>query len=173
MILRIVLWSAIALVGTFSVVAFIGWTLPVAHRVSRSVTVRAPNESVYVLVSDVERAPTWRSRVSRVEMLPSVDGRSSFREIGKDGSISYVVEEAVPAQRLVTRISDRSLPFGGRWIFEMSPAADGTALRITEEGEVYNPIFRFVARFILGHESTIRAYLEDVERHFNREKAAP
>jgi hypothetical protein len=66
---------------------------------------------------------------------------------------------------VVSRIADRSLPFGGRWTFELSPAPGGTLLRITEDGEVYNPIFRFVSRFVFGHDRTINGYLEDLERH--------
>jgi hypothetical protein len=37
--------------------------------------------------------------------------------------------------------------------------SNGTSVRITEDGEVYNPVFRFVTRFILGETATIDAYL--------------
>jgi hypothetical protein len=40
----------------------------------------------------------------------------------------------------------------------------GSELRITEEGEVYNPIFRFVSRFIMGHTATIDSYLSAVRK---------
>jgi hypothetical protein len=32
-------------------------------------------------------------------------------------------------------------------------------VRITENGEVYNPLFRFVSRYVIGHNRTIDAYL--------------
>jgi hypothetical protein len=32
-------------------------------------------------------------------------------------------------------------------------------VRITEDGEVYNPIFRFMSRFVFGHTHTMDAYL--------------
>jgi hypothetical protein len=32
-------------------------------------------------------------------------------------------------------------------------------VQITEDGEVYNPVFRFVSRFILGHTRTMDFYL--------------
>jgi hypothetical protein len=35
-------------------------------------------------------------------------------------------------------------------------------LRITEDGEVYNPVFRFVSRFVMGHTATMDKYLADV-----------
>jgi hypothetical protein len=76
----------------------------------------------------------------------------------------------VTDRRLVTRIADPSLPFGGGWTFDLIAANDATpgapnastTLRITEDGEVYNPIFRFVSRFVMGHHATIDAYLRDV-----------
>jgi hypothetical protein len=35
-------------------------------------------------------------------------------------------------------------------------------LRVTEDGEVYNPIFRFVSRFILGQTATQDTYLRAI-----------
>jgi len=40
--------------------------------------------------------------------------------------------------------------------------AEGTLLTITEDDEVYNPIYRFVSRFIIGHTQTIDSYLNDL-----------
>lgn len=44
----------------------------------------------------------------------------------------------------------------------LTPAADGgTTLRITEDGEIYNPVFRFVSRFFMGYDRTAKTYLAD------------
>jgi hypothetical protein len=64
----------------------------------------------------------------------------------------------------VSRIADPNLPFGGTWTFEITPAPGGARLRITEDGEIYNPLFRFMARFIFGYEGTINGYLSAQER---------
>jgi hypothetical protein len=34
-----------------------------------------------------------------------------------------------------------------------------TQITITERGEVYNPIFRFMSRYVFSHHATIDAYL--------------
>jgi hypothetical protein len=99
-------------------------------------------------------------------MLPERDGHARFMEKSKNGMIAFEVEELTPPQRIVTRIDGKNLPFGGRWIFEISPMAEGCRLNITERGEVYNPVFRFVSRFILGYTGTLDRYLTSVAKKF-------
>ena len=65
----------------------------------------------------------------------------------------------------MTRIDSKSLPFGGTWTYEVQPEADGRSrLQITEDGEIYNPVFRFVSRFVIGQTRTINSYLEALRR---------
>ena len=67
------------------------------------------------------------------------------------------------------RIADQGLPFGGTWTFDIAPAADGgSELRVTEDGEVYNVIFRFMARFFFGYTSSIETYLRDLGAKFGQ-----
>ena len=155
-------WALIAvgiLVVLVVIVVGIGYTLPVAHTARRSVTLRAAPSEVWAAITDVSAYPSWRGDVESVEVLAPVNGRQSWREKGKDGTITYAIERADPPTRLVTRISDTGLPFGGAWEYELAPDGTGTRLAITERGEVYNPIFRFVSRFVMGHTSTIDTYL--------------
>ncbi|HET9424014.1 MAG TPA: SRPBCC family protein [Gemmatimonadaceae bacterium] len=160
---RYVLYALAAIVGFVLIVVIVGWSLPVSHTASGSITVRAPAESVFALISKFPEYPRWRSGVTRIEVIPDA-GPFRFREHGPDGTILFEVEQNDPPTRLVTRIADPGLPFGGRWIYEVRPAGAGTELRITEEGEVYNPVFRIVSRFLMGHDRTVKRYLGDVER---------
>jgi uncharacterized protein YndB with AHSA1/START domain len=152
-----------ALAAIVLIVVAIGYTLPVKHTATREKVLRADTTAVFAAIATPSDFPAWRRGVKRVDMLPSVDGKPSFREHGSDGDITFVVDEAVPARRLVNRIADRNLPFGGSWTFELVPVPEGTLLRLTENGEVYNPIFRFVSRFIFGHHRTVDQYLADLE----------
>jgi hypothetical protein len=108
--------------------------------------------------------PQWRRGVKRVEMLPPQDGKTSFRETGSDGALTFVLDEMVPGQRIVSRIADTQLAFGGKWTYEFSTTPQGSTLRITEDGEVYNPVFRFLSRFVFGHDRTMNQFLEDLDR---------
>jgi len=162
--MRYVLMIAGAVVVVVLVVLLVGWMLPVSHRATRDATYRATPDQLFKLITDVKSFPQWRPSVREVEVLPAVNGHPQFREIGKNGSILFEIASVVPNQRLVTRIADRSLPFGGTWTYEITPRGDSTNLRITEDGEVYNPVFRFVSRFVFGHTATIDEYLRDVGR---------
>lgn len=160
--MRYLLITAAALGAVVAIVLLVGWSLPVKHRATCEATFKTSPQVLYKLITDVDRFPEWRSSVKRIEHVSDSAGRRRFREVGSDGTILYDIESAVPDQRLVTRIADRSLPFGGSWTYELMPRGDSTSLRITEDGEVYNPIFRFVSRFIFGHTATIEKYLADV-----------
>ncbi|MGH9420710.1 MAG: hypothetical protein ACRD3J_12105, partial [Thermoanaerobaculia bacterium] len=59
----------------------------------------------------------------------------------------------------VTVITDKGIPFGGSWDYRILPDGTGSRITITENGEVYNPIFRFVSRFVIGHTATLDKYL--------------
>ena len=146
-------------------VVIVGWRLPVAHMATSTVTLDASPESVFAVISTPENYPSWRSDVKKVDVTTE-KGVTRFREDGSNGPILFEITERVSPRRFVTRIADKSLPFGGRWIYEITPTAAGSELRITEEGEVYNPFFRFVSRFIMGHTATIDAYLAAVKKRF-------
>lgn len=152
------------LVAIVVVVVLVGYSLPVKHRAARERTFASSPEVVYATITNVEKFPEWRSKVKSVEVVSLPGGTRSFREKGGDGEILYVIDEAQPPTRLVTRIADKTLPFGGTWTYELAPAAAGTTLRITEDGEVYNPVFRFMSRFVFGQTATIDGYLDDLRK---------
>jgi uncharacterized protein YndB with AHSA1/START domain len=146
-----------------AVVAF-GYALPVAHVATRDAVLPAPPERVFTAITGVEAFPGWRSDVQAVE----VTARSphlQWRERGSDGTIAFEVQESEPPRRLVTRITDKTLPFGGAWTFTLQPTDGGTKLTITENGEVYNPLFRVMSRYVFGHTATLDRYLENLQKH--------
>jgi uncharacterized protein YndB with AHSA1/START domain len=128
----------------------------------------APPESVYAAITDFARFPEWRSGVKTVEVLSNGEGDTRFREDGPHGPVTYKVEERRPGSRLVTRIDDPSLPFGGTWTLEVKPVAGGTELTITEDGEIYNPIFRVMSKVVFSPYETIDAYQTDLRKRLTK-----
>lgn len=74
--------------------------------------------------------------------------------------------ESDAPRRLVTQIADPNLPFGGTWTTVITPADGESEVRITEGGEVRNPVFRFMSRFVFGLTATMDTYLRDLGKKF-------
>lgn len=166
---RVILASAAVLVLAIASVVGTGALLPVGHTASVERTLAAPPAVVWALVTDPSGFPAWRADVERVRVLaPGPSGPSGWVEYAGRDSLALQVVEIAPPGRLVTRIADPSLPFGGTWTYELVADGPGTRLRITEDGEVYNPVFRFVARFVLGHTATLESYLQALEDRLAR-----
>jgi len=157
--MRWVLGIGLVLVAVVAVIVITGLLLPKAHVAARSARYAAAPDALWATLINAKAFPTWRPDLQRVETLPDENGQRGWREHGKDGVIPYRVTESVARSRLVTRIADPRLPFGGTWTYELAPDGTGTRLTITERGEVYNPIFRFVSRFFLGYTGTMDAFL--------------
>jgi hypothetical protein len=119
---------------------------------------------IWSTIVDVENFPSWRAGVTRVERLPDRNGYPVWIEEGRSGKMTLAVERMEPPRVMVARIADPKLPFGGTWTYEITPEQAGSRLTITENGEIYNPLFRFMARFIFGYEGTIRSYLASLEK---------
>ena len=145
-------------VGIVVAVALVGALLPKAHVASRSARFSRPPEAVWTVITG---PPDWRPEVRSFEILPPRDGHRLWKEIDRHGqAITFEEVESIPPKHLVGRIADTNLAFGGAWTYDIAPVSGGCILTITENGEVYNPIFRFVSRFIVGHTATMDAYLK-------------
>lgn len=125
-----------ALVAIAGAVALIGYFLPVDHEASRSADFSRPPADVFALFSNLDGYATW---------WPENDVRSE------------IVEQSPPT-RIVTRIVGQTA-FGGTWTFAIEPHGSGSRVTITERGEIYNLIFRALARYVFGYTSTMEQCL--------------
>jgi hypothetical protein len=155
------LWVGGGLILFVGLVAMIGAMLPLRHSASRKARYHAPPETVYAAIAG---PPTWRSDVKAYGELAEQSGRKRWwEEDSQKQKITYELVEDRPPDRRVTRIADKNLPFGGTWTLEIAAApGGGSELRIREDGEIYNVIYRFVARFFIGYTSTMETYLRDL-----------
>ena len=123
-----------SLVGLLVVLAILGAFLPRAHVATVSARFAAAPERLWPAVLEYVAAT-------------------------KDPPTEIVEQEA--PRRLVTKISDPKLPFGGTWTWAVEP---GTTVTITEDGWISNTLFRFLARFVFGHHASARAALKKIAR---------
>ena len=167
--MKFVLLAAAALIVIVGLVLLIGALLPRQHQGTREIELNRPLREVFEVVRAFSAAPDWRHNLRRVEMLSPAEGHARFRETSKNGSVTYEVMEEVPGQKLVTRIMDRDLGYSGSWTYEFFPTQSGTRVRITENGEVSNILFRFMSRFVFGQTSTMETYLKALGTKFGQE----
>jgi uncharacterized protein YndB with AHSA1/START domain len=163
-----ILIAAASLASLIGIAVLAGSRLPRSHRASREQPIPASPEAIWSAITDVEAFPAWRKDVKRVQRLPDVDGLPVWIEEGRSGKITFAVQRLERPRLLVARIADRDLPFGGTWTYTVTPDNSGSLVRITEDGEIYNPLFRFMARFVFGYEGTIASYLSDLDKRFTR-----
>jgi uncharacterized protein YndB with AHSA1/START domain len=153
---------AIAVVIVIIVVVIVaGMIISQAHVASRTARFSAPPEAVWKAVTDVQAYPTWRGDVKAIERLPDGRGGPAWVEISRRGErLPLETVQSIPPRTFVARIADPNLPFGGTWTYEIAPADGGSTLTITERGEIYNPLFRFMTRFVFGYTATMEGYLQ-------------
>ncbi len=156
---------ALAAVVAVMIVLLVGSGLPVEHSATVDRVVPGGSTEVWSVITDIERFPEWRPGVDSVVRLEDRNGLPVWRESGSAGRLTLSVVWFEPPDRMVVRVSDDDSAFGGSWTWELSPAGEAghTRVTVTEDGEVYSPLFRFVSRYVTGHERTLRRYLEALE----------
>ncbi|HEX8572615.1 MAG TPA: SRPBCC family protein [Allosphingosinicella sp.] len=141
-----------------------GWLLPRDHVASVEAVVAATPDKVARLVRDVEDQPSWRGGVTAIEVGERRPGGLRYVERSGGDSIAFDFAEEERGRRFRSTIADPGLPFGGAWTIELDPQGGATRVRIEERGFVTNPVYRFFAALVFGHERTMKAYLADLRR---------
>ena len=155
----------LALAAIVAAVAWLGSRLPVTHVATRSVVIPAPIDVVFATIMDFGAATSWRPGLKKVTWK-SDSLKTRVTEESGTGSMTMETEQVVPPTRLVMRIVGENLAFGGAWAWALDPQGTATKVTISEHGEVYNPIFRFISKFIIGHTGSIDRYLRDLGAKF-------
>ncbi len=157
------------LVGLVLFVVLVGALLPQNHKASASIALGQPADSVWNVIRDRGGSADWWDEIEAVERA-DVGDRETWNQRDRRGQTMPIeVVESQPPRRLVTRIADEDLPFGGTWTFEISESAGGSTLTLTEDGVVHNAFFRFMARFVFGHYATIESFLRAAGQRFGED----
>ena len=135
--MRAAIWIVVSLIAVVGAIAVIGFFLPVGHEASRSADFNKPPEQVFALLANPATYQQWW------------DGATVRSE----------VVESVPPSKIVTRVVGET-QFGGTWTIQIDPTPSGSRVTITERGEIYNVVFRALAKFVFGYASTMESCLE-------------
>ena len=155
--------AALLLLG--AVIWGVGSMLPIQHRAAASRVLAADADSVWRRIDRVAEWPSWQDLT--VELVAEDTVR-----VAQEGQVLLYHLDRTRPRTLVTAIVSPGLPFGGRWTWTVVPSASGSAVvTIVEDGEVYDPFFRFFGRFVFGHDRSIRAALDALEASFAERRA--
>jgi hypothetical protein len=137
------LFIVVGVIALVAIVAAIGAMLPRDHKASRTLRVK--------------RTPA--------DVWPAITAATSASDVPVD------VLEHTPPYRMVTRVKETEKMFGGTWTIVVAAEPVGSAVTITEDGWVANPIFRFVSRFVIGHHATMDGILKTVAKALHEDPA--
>jgi|SRR5919108_908643 uncharacterized protein YndB with AHSA1/START domain len=152
--IQAIAWIVLLLVVLFDIGLLLGMRLPREHTAVRTMRMGAPRQAVWQAITDFAKQPEWRSNLKSVERLPDRNGLQVWRENYKHmGSETLITEQFIPPTYLVRTIADDRGPVSGSWEFSLltNPVGGGTAITLTERGQVRNPFVRFVANDILRY----------------------
>lgn len=157
------------LVGLVLLITFVGFAVPRNHVASRQIRLRQTPETVFDTLTNLDMATSWRKDLKRIERLPDRDGKPVWVETGSFGRMTMQRDVAERPYKIVGRIADETLPFGGTWTYVIKPVAGGSSLTITEDGFIKNPIFRALAHYVFGYTSTMEQVMKSLGRKFGED----
>ena len=157
----------IGIAGLVGIAWCAGLILPRDHVAARSAHLDQPPAAVWALISDYAGYGSWAPEVTSVRRLPDRNGHPVWSLEG-DWAMPLEIEVLDPPRRLVARIADPNLPFGGTWTWEVAPDSTGTMITCTERGHIKPALLRTLTRFVFGYTSTIDAYLKAMGKRFGQ-----
>lgn len=164
--MKLALFIVIGLVALVGMMAVVGSFVPRHHVAARSARFRASAEALWRTLTEFPEMPSWAPEVTRVARLPDRNGHPVWLHVGRRWSAPMEIIEFEAPRRFRMQVADPKLPFSGSWTYEVAASGEGTVVTITEDGEIGNPLMRFLSRFVFGQTSTMDAYLKALgEKH--------
>jgi hypothetical protein len=162
--LKITLIILIVLVVLINIPIIGGLFLPKSHKFTKTAFLKYDPENIWVYITNIEHYPNWRPAVKKVEVVSTNPaGLTSWMEYYRfNNRTMYQITEATPYSDLVIKTADKEAYSSCKWTVNIKEAENGTLLTITEEGEIYNPLFRSIAK-IKGVDKPLTDYIGDLK----------
>ena len=171
--MKIVLYVILGLVGAVALLLLVcyvaGSRMPREHRTQLTTVLRSNRATVWAALTDYPSMPRWWPAVKSIRMEKLADGTELTWNTDKHGQeIPFRTGESKANEKLVRVIAKDDLPFGGTWTYELADTpGGGTKLTLTEDGYIKPPIFRAIAKWFLGLDTTMKDFLTHFEAHLS------
>jgi len=143
-----------------------GARMPSTHSTSVSGVVQAPQEKVFALIANVKNGDTWRPEVKSVTTLDPDHGRDHWVEhLAYHQYMTFLAVETVAPNLRRVKLDDPKAAYGGTWTYELSPGPTvaSTTVKITEDGYINPPIYRFMMARVMGPTKNLDTYMKDLQ----------
>jgi len=164
----------------FLALAGIGTSIPIWHSAKCGAEIAAPADALFRAIADDGSSASWRPELRTVTLLSGSGPTAVWQESLKNGqelrlhTVTY--EEHMQFQRrakILVRVIpfDPRLGFDGTWAFFVTGSQKTgapTRVAINEQGHIYNPLYRFLTRYVFGYTSSIRTYITELGAKFDQ-----
>ena len=165
-------WAIITVVALFAIIIAIfaaGAVLPRKHVATSTTRITTGPQVIWDTIIDHANDPKWRPELAKIERLPDHNSHPVWLETYKDG-MKLELEDTLAdsPKKLVREVHDTGDMFSGRWEITVTQlGAVYSEVRITEYGEVPNPFFRFMSRFVFRHTKSMEQYLQSLHNNLD------
>ena len=121
-----------------------GMVLPGVRTTTGTLTFARSRETIWRILMDLDGMPRWRSDLTRLERLPDLAGRRTWKETGPDGDRIIQMVIADPPHRLVMRSVDSTGREERAIDLKEVEQGTGTVVNVMERERIA-PIGRIVA----------------------------
>lgn len=165
---KILLIVVLVIVGMVLLVTVAGMLMPREHTASSEITLKQPVDSVYATLRDIGGMTKWWGDLKVSERVAGAPGERWRQESG-GFKMQLDVVDATPPTRITTKIvEEKGAPFGGVWVYALSPSNGGTTVTITENGWIGPPPFRVISK-LTGMNRTLDGMLVALGKRFGED----
>lgn len=157
------LLSALSLT-LLGVLTYLGARIDQEHVATYSQDFALSPEEIWYFIADFPSQADWNEAIVLVEELALFEGNPVWRETYSTGdSMTFYVSNVEVGRRLHRTIHKPDSPFQGHWEIEIIPSnGNQSQLVVTEFGKIRHPILRFLAHRIMGVDTFVKTYVENI-----------
>ncbi|CAN5204911.1 hypothetical protein BH20VER2_BH20VER2_17100 [soil metagenome] len=164
--MKIVMWIMGVLMALVGIGYAIGLAIPAEQTHTRTINLQQTPETIFAVLADVEKMPSWNEGLEKVEVIPPIDGHEASRHTFKGNlQMTIVTAASHPPSHLIRSMGDEEGPFVGSWTYNIILAPGGSEVALTEDSEVRNPFTRLMMK-LFGPTKYMDQHLTGLARHF-------
>jgi hypothetical protein len=168
---KAMLWLA-GLSATFllltGIIAIWGLTLTPHYENQYSITIPVDRDKLWQDLTAPEKRALWDGQILRTEQLSNGDTKTDQLSRWKDiyanqTEVNYTITTDGTSLSLMRKVDDPNLPIHFSWAISLQDAKSETRVNILEQGQVDNPIVRYLVYNWVGEDIFAKRFIEQLK----------